>query len=307
MDMLGALGQASGDLDDVGADLPAKELKPLDVGEGGILDALERGDQAVFTKIARRLGRDWWCALDWGAAPAAGGWARLRDEGERAWPFMTPGRIIKGDGTVVDGVSPSGAPRGDRFVLTSDAQLDGPDEPFGACREVAAKLKALGEALSDSLAAEPRLQMTVTRNTEALFACFPGRGAKYNVHYDGGNGDPRKLTAILYVNEDWDVAHDGRLMLYDSGGFSLSAPGAGRERCWRCVYPRAGRLVLFRSDQVLHKVNPTWGTRYAITMFFAASTKRELKEKEKKERQGGAGGLGALATCLATGSTSNVL
>jgi hypothetical protein len=80
----------------------------------------------------------------------------------------------------------------------------------------------------------------------------PGVQAKYNVHYDGGGTDPRKLTAILYLNEGWRADDDGRLMMYDAGGFSPShGPGA---KCWRTVAPLAGRLVLFRSDFVLHKV-----------------------------------------------------
>lgn len=282
----------------------------MDIGPGGIVGALERRDSAAFKKIARRLGKDWWCALDWGAPPPGGGWARVCDEGARAWPFMQPGRIFR-DGKVVDGVSPSGAARGDRYVLTSDARMGGtPGDckdlraataeeetaEFGAVRGIAARLSALGEALSDAMSVEPRLQLTITRNTEALFACFPGKGAKYNCHYDGGGGDPRKLTAILYVNEGWNPEDDGRLMMYDSGGFSVDGPGLGSEKCWRCVYPRAGRLVLFRSDFVLHKVNPTYATRYAVTMFFAAATKRELKEQERQQREPQETGLGTIGT-----------
>ena len=58
--------------------------------------------------------------------------------------------------------------------------------------------------------------------SDTLFACFPGGGAKYNSHYDGGPGDPRKLTCILYVNERWRREDGGELMLFDAG--------AG---CWR--------------------------------------------------------------------------
>ena len=331
----------------------------MDIGPGGVVGALERRDSAAFKKIARRLGKDWWCALDWGQPPPGGGWARVCEEGARAWPFMQPGRIFR-DGKVVDGVSPSGAARGDRYVLTSDARMGGtPGDckdlraataeeetaEFGTVRGIAARLSALGEALSEAMSVEPRLQLTITRNTEALFACFPGKGAKYNCHYDGGGGDPRKLvrpprresaypppsipracgpplipactapfvdpsrqchrlsryrlpppqTAILYVNDGWNAEDDGRLMMYDSGGFSVDGPGLGSDKCWRCVYPRAGRLVLFRSDRVLHKVNPTYATRYAVTMFFAAATKRELREQERAEREPHEAGLGTIA------------
>lgn len=265
----------------------------MDIGPGGVVGALERRDSAAFKKIARRLGKDWWCALDWGQPPPGGGWARVCEEGARAWPFMQPGRIFR-DGKVVDGVSPSGAARGDRYVLTSDARMGGtPGDckdlraataeeetaEFGAVRGIAARLSALGEALSEAMSVEPRLQLTITRNTEALFACFPGKGAKYNCHYDGGAGDARKLTAILYINEEWKPADEGRLKMYDAGGFDTDGPP---QRCWRTVAPTAGRLLLFRSDRVLHKVAPTFSTRYALTMFFAAEYADHKKSRSQR-------------------------
>lgn len=288
-DMIAGMGKAIENLDDVGLDLPVHELPMTDIGPGGVVGALERQDTKAWAKVAKRLGRDWWVRLDWGTPPP-GGWERVVEEGERAWPLMTPGRILRGDGQVLEGVSPSGAARGDRFVVTSDQRLDSAvtsagvvNAPCAAVRGLADQLSALGVALSDSLAAEPRLQMTITRNTEGLLACFPGNGAKYNCHYDGGGTDPRKLTAILYVNPEWHDEADGRLMMYDAGSFS-AAHGPG-EKCWRSVRPRAGSLVLFRSDLVLHKVNPTWERRFALTMFYAAKTSSELKRDASRTRR----------------------
>lgn len=106
-DMLQGMGQAIKDLDDIGTGLPEHELPAMDIGPGGVVGALARNDTKVWAKIAKRLGRDWWCRLDWGAPPE-GGWERVVAEGERAWPLMTPGKIFKDDGTVAEGVSPSG-------------------------------------------------------------------------------------------------------------------------------------------------------------------------------------------------------
>ena len=64
------------------------------------------------------------------------------------------------------------------------------------------------------------------------------------------------------MNEGWEEEHGGQLMMYDATG------AAGP--CWRSVPPRAGTLVLFRSDRVLHKVAPSFRTRYALTIFFGA-------------------------------------
>ena len=49
------------------------------------------------------------------------------------------------------------------------------------------------------------------------FACFPGGGAKYGAHYDGGGfANNCKLTTVLYTNPGWDAAaHGGALVLLD--------------------------------------------------------------------------------------------
>ena len=234
-------------------------------------------------------GRGVWCIVEPHLDEAAVllplvGHVSVRLVGSKAWPHMRPGKIFESDGSVAEGISPSGAARGDRFVGMDDEKLE--SSSFDRVRGLAARLKELGDALSGALAAEPRLQLTITNHTHALFACFPGNGSKYNVHYDGGAGDPRKLTAILYVNEGWQAEWDGRLMMYDAGGFSMNGP---TEKCWRSITPLAGRLVLFRSDLVLHKVNPAWGRRFALTMFYAARTQAELKSEERKSRASSTG------------------
>ena len=48
----------------------------------------------------------------------------------------------------------------------------------------------------------------------------------------------------------------------------------------------AGGLV---TDLVLHKVNPAWGRRFALTMFYAARTQAELKSEERKSRASSTG------------------
>ena len=68
-------------------------------------------------------------------------------------------------------------------------------------------------------------------------------------------------------------------MMYDAGTFDPSADGPP-ERCWRTVTPRAGRVVLFRSDRVLHKVAPAYATRYALTMFYAARYGKESRARK---------------------------
>lgn len=41
----------------------------------------------------------------------------------------------------------------------------------------------------------------------------PG-GARYIRHVDNSNRNGRKLTVILYLNDDWQPAHGGALRIY---------------------------------------------------------------------------------------------
>ena len=44
---------------------------------------------------------------------------------------------------------------------------------------------------------------SITNRSEAMCTCYPGEGARYTRHCDNPNQNGRKLTALLYLNEDW--------------------------------------------------------------------------------------------------------
>lgn len=189
-------------------------------------------------------------------------------EGERLWPHMSQGQLVDLDGVTRSGISPSGAKRGDKFIgIRAAKQVRGGCEKLALMDEC---LTAIGEALIPALLQEPALRLPIKSRSEGLFACYPGNGAEYRAHLDGGGSPHCKLTMILYPNPDWAASSGGALHLLDERGASFS------ERAWRSVQPAAGTIVLFRSDRVLHKVVPAFATRYALTAFWFTGTDEEV-------------------------------
>jgi len=94
------------------------------------------------------------------------------------------------------------------------------------------------------------------RRFEVQLACYPGGGARYVKHRDAFAGGPnRRVTAIYYLNADWQPDDGGLLRAW--------VPGGTRE-----VAPLADRMVIFLSDRVAHAVTPTHRRRYALTAWY---------------------------------------
>ena len=78
-------------------------------------------------------------------------------------------------------------------------------------------------------------------------------GSFYKRHLDQfKKDDHRKLSVILYLNNDWQDSHGGQLRMY--------FPGQTKD-----FLPLAGRLVIFRSDEIEHEVLPATRERLSIT------------------------------------------
>lgn len=78
-------------------------------------------------------------------------------------------------------------------------------------------------------------------------------GSFYKRHFDQfKKDDHRKLSVILYLNNDWQDSHGGQLRMY--------LPGQTKD-----FLPLAGRLVIFRSDEIEHEVLPATRERLSIT------------------------------------------
>ena len=111
---------------------------------------------------------------------------------------------------------------------------------------------------------------TATAPERLMLAHYPGgerEGARYVPHLDNDPDDPghregepglracdRAVTAILYLNPEWEEAHGGclRVTLEDGRGEADVAPSIGR-------------LVLFDCRRILHEVRPSYAGRWAMT------------------------------------------
>jgi len=122
----------------------------------------------------------------------------------------------------------------------------------------------------------------ISGRTNAMVACYPGGGSHYVPHVDNPNRDGRCITAIYYLNKDWDVTKDGgALKLYSNYGRGPVAE----------VEPVFDRMMFFWSDRRNpHEVLPANRERYAVTMWYMDREERRWylekmrpgKEKEEK-------------------------
>jgi SM-20-related protein len=90
------------------------------------------------------------------------------------------------------------------------------------------------------------------KDYEVHFARYPV-GTFYKRHLDQfKQDDHRKLSVICYLNHDWKEDQGGQLRMY--------LPGSSVD-----IFPLAGRLICFRSDQLEHEVLPATRERMSIT------------------------------------------
>ncbi len=76
----------------------------------------------------------------------------------------------------------------------------------------------------------------------SCFIYWVGNGGCFPLHYDSDEQvDGRRVTAIFYLNTDWQPSHGGQLQLFPF-------PDSPVE-----IAPIADRLVLFSSCRMLHR------------------------------------------------------
>ncbi|XP_045452867.1 egl nine homolog 1 [Melitaea cinxia] len=116
----------------------------------------------------------------------------------------------------------------------------------------------------------------INGRTKAMVACYPGSGSHYVKHVDNPNKDGRCITAIYYLNLDWDVKRYGGLLRVFPEGTNQVAD----------IEPIFDRMLFFWSDRRNpHEVQPAYATRYAITLWYFDAQEREEAVKKYKRGQ----------------------
>ena len=114
-------------------------------------------------------------------------------------------------------------------------------------KALAARLPQLGLAKDTS-----GITLKIQRN-QGGGGCFPH-------HYDNpGPPNRRAVTALFYLNPEWADGDGGELELQPLFGPPVS------------LAPLMGRLVLFRSDVILHRVRPSRAVRHCFTVWVDGS------------------------------------
>lgn len=105
--------------------------------------------------------------------------------------------------------------------------------------------------------------------TEGLYVHYPD-GGYYKRHVDAATGTTSALRAwsyLLYLNQDWAPDDGGCLRIFTDGG--LDTQPANALPSFVDIEPRAGTLVVFRSDSVPHEVLETSAERLALVGWFS--------------------------------------
>lgn len=129
----------------------------------------------------------------------------------------------------------------------------------------------IGEPVQHFLTQMGSIQRAVNREFflglfeyEAHFACYEV-GAFYKKHLDAFKVNiSRRLTTVLYLNDEWTTEDGGELVIYDLDDKELAT-----------VAPKGGRLVVFLSEQFPHEVRVTNKERISIAGWFRVNGVRD--------------------------------
>lgn len=150
-------------------------------------------------------------------------------------------------------LSPAGVGRGHGLAVREGVRGDQiqwlePGQNL-ACDQYLAAMDELRQALNQAF-------YLGLEDYESHFALYPP-GSFYQKHLDRFRDDDRRtVSAVFYLNPDWQADQGGALRIYPEGKAS------------RDLAPLAGSLVLFMSAELPHEVLPASRERLSLTGWF---------------------------------------
>ena len=116
-------------------------------------------------------------------------------------------------------------------------------------------------------------------HTNKLAVCL-GDGSHYDKHYDNSGGDDlRKLTVLVYLQENWEERLGGHFRMFEADGDGHTD-----------IAPEGGRLLAFWSDSMVHAVMPSHvesdaDHRWALTCWLHATDPKAVQFDDAAERR----------------------
>jgi hypothetical protein len=167
------------------------------------------------------------------------------------------------------------------------AAIDGHLEQFG--RDLLEQLEAAAEDPEEGvgpLGTGPLGEiLRYSSRSDMQIACYPGRGSHYLPHLDNGDGDGRhgrdygRVLTLIYYLHDMAPEDGGALRLHLPSKVVCAEPAVASavghnhlqsHSAAVDVIPRAGLLVVFRADRIVHEVRPCARARTAATVWILA-------------------------------------
>uniref|UniRef100_A0A3B3W2Q6 hypoxia-inducible factor-proline dioxygenase n=1 Tax=Poecilia latipinna TaxID=48699 RepID=A0A3B3W2Q6_9TELE len=151
--------------------------------------------------------------------------------------------------------------RGDQIAWVSGAER--------GCEAISFLLNLIDRLIS--VCASRLGDKAIRERSKAMVACYPGNGAGYVKHVDNPNRDGRLLSTVY--GHDGLNTHGGVLRIFPEGKSYVAD-----------IKPLFDRLLIFWSDRRNpHEVQPSYSTRYAITVWYFDSEERAQAKKRFRD------------------------